>query len=101
MPDQKIKILIIDDDDVDRMAIKRVIKDADIDAEIFDATDMQTGTTLAFEDEFDCIFLDYDLPGNNGFEFLENYRNNKGQSPVIFVTSHADEKLAVEAIKKG
>ncbi|MEP7168420.1 MAG: response regulator, partial [Bacteroidota bacterium] len=101
MSDQKIKILIIDDDDVDRMAIKRVIKYSGIEADIFHATDMQTGTVLAFEKEFDCIFLDYDLPGNDGFEFLENYRNKKGQSPVIFVTSHADKKLADEAIKKG
>src|SRR6185436_8393055 len=101
MPDNKIKILIIDDDDVDRMAIKRALKLAGLDADVFNATDIETGTTLAFEEDFSCIFLDYNLPGNNGFDFLENYISKKGQAPVILVTSHANENLATEALKKG
>jgi signal transduction histidine kinase/DNA-binding response OmpR family regulator len=101
MPDTKTKILIIDDDDVDRMTIKRALMLAGINADIFTATDIETGTSLAFEEEFACIFLDYNLPGNNGFDFLENYRSKNGKSHVILVTSHGDENLAAEAIKKG
>jgi signal transduction histidine kinase/DNA-binding response OmpR family regulator len=101
MSENKIKILIIDDDDVDRMVIKRALKDSGLEADVFNATDMETGTVLAFEEEFACIFLDYSLPGNNGFEFLENYVSKKGNSPVILVTSSEDETIAIEAIKKG
>lgn len=101
MSDKKIKILIIDDDNVDRLIIKRALNDAGISAEILTATDVETGYAIAIREEFKCIFLDYNLPGNSGFEFLEAYISKKGTSPVIFVTSHADESLASAAIKKG
>ena len=101
MADNKIKILIIDDDDVDRMIIKRALQGAGIIADIFTATDIETGHALASEENFECIFLDYNLPGNNGLEFLKAYRSNNGQSPVILVSSHIDDNTEKEAISTG
>lgn len=101
MLNQKIKILIIDDDDVDRMMIKRALKLSGFNADVFTAIDMESGISLATEETFDCIFLDYNLPGDNGFQFLDNYKSAGGLAPVIMVTSKGDEKLAVEAMKKG
>ncbi|MEO5571264.1 MAG: response regulator [Bacteroidia bacterium] len=101
MSDKQIKILIIDDDEVDRMMIERALKTAGFTAEVFNATDSDTGIKLALEEKFDCIFLDYNLPGKNGFGFLETYRSRNGKSPVIFITAHGNEKLAAEAISKG
>ncbi|MBL0339465.1 MAG: response regulator [Bacteroidetes bacterium] len=50
---------------------------------------------------FDCIFLDYNLPDCNGLEFLSNHKEEISGAPVIIVTSHGDEKLAVDAMRQG
>ncbi|MFM7725929.1 MAG: histidine kinase dimerization/phospho-acceptor domain-containing protein, partial [Flavobacteriales bacterium] len=51
--------------------------------------------------EFDCIFLDYNLPGATGIEVLASIRECGNDSPVIFITSHKDMRTAVEAMKSG
>lgn len=101
MPENRIKVLIIDDDDIDRMMIKRALKLSGFNADIFTAVDIETGKALAAEDSFQYIFLDYSLPGNNGFDFLDYYKEINGTAPIIMVTSRGDENLAVEAMKKG
>lgn len=101
MPGVQIKILIIDDDSVDRKILQRCIAQSEFDADITSAADIESGIKSATENAFDCIFLDYNLPGNNGFYFLEEYKRKSGSAPVIMITSKGDEKLAVEAMKKG
>ncbi len=96
-----IKILIVDDDEVDRKMIIRALKLSGFGADVSVATDIESGETLAKNIKFDCIFLDYNLPGSNGFQFLDNHISGENTTPVIMVTSIGDEKLAVESIKKG
>jgi CheY-like chemotaxis protein len=97
----KIKVLIIDDDEVDRMMIVRGLKLTGLNIDICNATDFETGTALVTKTEFDFIFLDYNLPGNSGFEFLESYKAKGGKARVIVVTSFGDEQLAAQALEKG
>lgn len=101
MENEKIKILIIDDDEVDRKMIIRTLKLSGFSADVSVAVDIESGELLAKNEKFDCIFLDYSLPGSNGFQFLDNHNSGENATPVIMVTSIGDEKLAVESIKKG
>jgi PAS domain S-box-containing protein len=101
MAEKKIKVLIIDDDDVDKQAVKRALKSSGYNVELLSAQDIETGLLSAANNRFDCIILDYSLPGATGFEFMERYKSMNGKSPVIMVTSLGDEQLAVEAMKKG
>ena len=98
---EKIKILIIDDDEVDRISLKRSIKSSGFNAEIITATSMAEGLNAVKNQSFDCIFLDYNLPDSNGLDFLKDHKNELNGAPVIVVTSHGDEKLAVEAMRMG
>ena len=50
------------------------------------------------------ILLDIEMPGMSGFEFLKRLVDRKSinkNTPVIFVTSHADKKLFAEAVNAG
>ena len=51
----------------------------------------------------DIILLDIEMPDMTGFEVLEeiNKDPDKKNIPVIFVTSHASEKLVLKAIGRG
>jgi PAS domain S-box-containing protein len=101
MNTEKLNILVIDDDEIDRIALKRSIRSSGFIAEIVAASNQQEGLDALKAMHFDCIFLDYNLPDCNGIEFLKAHKNQIDGAPVIVVTSHGDEKLAVEAMRSG
>jgi diguanylate cyclase (GGDEF)-like protein len=51
----------------------------------------------------DCIVLDFDLPDMDGLEFLASLCGRESEPPaaVVMLSGHGDEKIAVEALKKG
>jgi PAS domain S-box-containing protein len=95
------QILIVEDDEVDRMIIKRAIKASGLDLSVSFAEDADSGMEAASGKEFDCIFLDYNLPGGTGLDLLKRIKAEGNNSPIIIVTSHGDENIAVEAMKSG
>ncbi len=101
MKEQVLQILVVEDDDLDRMIMKRALKASEIAHELHFAVDHESGLEAAKEREYDCIFLDYNLPGGTGLELLKAIRAADNTSPIIIVTSQGDEKLAVQAIKNG
>ncbi|MBK9638996.1 MAG: response regulator [Bacteroidetes bacterium] len=62
---------------------------------IKDAIDLSTIKT------FDCIFLDYYFPEQNGIDFLKYYSEHGKGASIIMVTSEEDIHLAVECMKLG
>jgi two-component system sensor histidine kinase/response regulator len=53
------------------------------------------------KESYDAIVLDYSLPKKNGLELLQDIKENQYDAPVVMITSHSDEKIAVEAMKQG
>src|SRR6185369_1903376 len=101
MTDQRLQILIVEDDEVDRMIIKRALKTSGINVEVSFAEDHESGKAATQNKNYDCIFLDYNLPDGTGIDLLNAIRLSGNNSPIIIVTSHGDEKVAVEAMKSG
>ena len=99
--DKILKILIIDDDEVDRMTLIRALKNADYASTITQCADGETGFAYLQKETFDCLFLDYLLPGSDGLQMLKKIRNEGFTAPIIVITSQGDEKLAVEMMKSG
>ena len=57
--DEQIKILIVDDDAVDRMALKRALKSTDFAVTISEAGDADSALSQITAGQYSCIFLDY------------------------------------------
>jgi len=49
----------------------------------------------------DCIVSDYDMPGQNGIEFLQSVRDRWTDLPFILFTGKGSERVASEAISNG
>jgi two-component system, sensor histidine kinase and response regulator len=99
--DKIFKVLIIDDDRIDRMTVIRAFKGADFQTEILEAIDCATGIALAVADRFDCIFIDYRLPDGNGIELLQKLREQGIRIPIVSLTGQSDDRVAVELMKAG
>ena len=101
MKNQITSVLVVEDDALDRLNMKRQLAKSNLELEIYYAEDYQSALEASRHKEFDCIFLDYNLPGATGLEVLRAIRNCGNNSPVIFITSHKEMNVAVEAMKSG
>lgn len=98
---ERLKILIIDDDDVDRIAVSRHLKKSTLPVDIEEAYDGATGLQALRQNTHDCVFLDYLLPGSDGLDILRKLRTEGVRTPIIMLTRQGDEQIAVEMMKAG
>jgi PAS domain S-box-containing protein len=99
----KIKILLAEDDDFDKMAFRRLIKKTDIPYElnVFSSAKEALVHFKTNTEFYDCIFTDYRLPGETGLILLKSIKKINEDIPVVVLTSHGDEKIAVDMMKAG
>lgn len=99
--EELLKILIIDDDEVDRLAVQRALKKAGVRLETTEAEDCSSGLDQLQNNTFDCVFLDYRLPDQSGLELLKHAQALQIRVPLIVLTGQGDEQIAVEIMKAG
>lgn len=99
--DEQLGILLIDDDTVDRMAVRRTLRAAGLDVALAEVSDHAGALRALAEREFDCILLDYRLPDIDGLGVLRDLRERGITAPVVMLTGQGDEQLAVEIMKAG
>ncbi|GAJ73339.1 sensory box/GGDEF domain protein [Vibrio sp. JCM 18904] len=98
-----MKVLIIDDDTIDRLAIKKTLRSTDLPISIIEeAQTAHEGLDKALKQSFDVILLDYQLPPSTGMEVLIALKSNSDFSTSIVMLSHSnDEELALKCIEMG
>ncbi|WP_051360105.1 response regulator [Adhaeribacter aquaticus] len=98
---ENIRLLIIDDDEVDRITIQRSLRKVDFPATIDMAERGEEGLAMLLENSYNCILVDYRLPDTDGVELLKKIRAQGIDIPVLIVTSQGDERIAAEALRSG
>ncbi|MCW3090237.1 MAG: hypothetical protein JWP81_1306 [Ferruginibacter sp.] len=99
--DKKIKILHLEDVSDDAELVKRVLKKAQMDAEIM-VVDKKNDYVLALmEFSPDVILSDHSLPSFNSVEALSIFHQSGMKIPFILVTAAISEEYAVSVIKAG
>jgi signal transduction histidine kinase len=99
--EERLKVLVVDDDDVDRMAVRRSLKASGIEADVTEAADAAAALEYARAARFDCGLFDFRMPGSDGLELLRQLRAENIQMPVIMLTGFGDEQTAVDLMKAG
>ncbi len=95
-----IKLLLIDDDAIDRKMFKKYLKAFPEDGfSILEFETGEAGLKYCNQQKPDCMLLDYSLPDLNGLEFLSQLDNTS--FPILMLTGQGDETIAVEAMKLG
>jgi two-component system sensor histidine kinase/response regulator len=96
-----LKIAVIDDDEVDRLRVRRALKIAGLHFQMVEAADGPAALALLAREPFDCAFLDYQLPKQDGGQVLRQLRASGVDVPVIILAGQGDERVAVELMKAG
>ncbi len=99
--EKTLRILLIDDDGVDRMAVCRALGKIEFSVNILEASNYEEAITYLENNEFDCIFLDYHLPGKDGLAVVRELRDSGNKIPLVILTGQGDEQIAVEIMKAG
>ena len=98
--DKKKKVLIIDDEKMNIMALAHYINDQ---YEVLVATNGQEGLKVAENHLPDIILLDIIMPGLTGFDVIERLKKIEATKriPVIFVTGLANESNIEKGLRLG
>ena len=93
-------ILIVDDS----LEIVRVLREymlSPLGYHVLSAADGKEGLAQALAHAPDLILLDMNMPHMSGMEMLVALRQTECEAPVIFMTLHGSESVAVEAFRLG
>jgi PAS domain S-box-containing protein len=96
-----IRVLHVDDDPefVDLAATFLEREDERLVVET--ATSVDEALDLLGEIGVDCVVSDYDMPGQDGIEFLETVREARSDLPFLLFTGRGSEGIASRAISAG
>jgi CheY-like chemotaxis protein len=103
MNDQVLNILLVEDDQIDVMNVKRAFTKSHILNPLFVAADgleaLQKLRGGLIPSGRRLILLDLNMPRMNGIEFLREIRNDPelAPTPVVVLTTSNDERDKVEA----
>ena len=95
------KIFLVDDDEIDAMAFERTLKKTGLDYSLTHCINANEALDQINLGQYDCIFLDYQLPGSDGLVLLKKIKELGISAPIAVMTSQGDEKIAVEMMKAG
>ena len=91
-------ILVVDDDDGIRSLVKKYLNENNY--LITTAQNAEEAITKIELIKFDLIILDIMMPGKNGLEFIQEYKN-KLDTPIILLTARGEAKERIEGLEIG
>jgi len=93
----RYKILLVEDDRLDQMAFKRMVKEENPPYDYIIAGSVAQARQILGGEKFDLVFIDYLLGDGTAFDILESITD----TPSVFTTGTGSEELAVKAMKSG
>jgi len=95
------RILIVDDHPIVRDGLKRLVEqngEMSVAGEAGNAAEALRRLRAA---EWDVVVLDLSLPGRSGLDLLADVRRLRPKTPVLVLTMHGEDDLAIRAFRGG
>jgi len=100
--DDSINVLVIDDDDVDREKILRLLKKIPMQVHVKEGSSAKDAINFINEFEFDCAILDYQLKDALGSEIVSLMKKkNVRPIAIIMVSNNTDQQLVANVVRDG
>ncbi|MEA2144359.1 MAG: hypothetical protein QOI64_2789 [Solirubrobacteraceae bacterium] len=95
------KILIVDDHEVVREGVKKVLGELPDTITFGEAGTAPDALRLAREQDWDVVMLDLSLGDRGGLEVLKELKQTRPRLPVLILSMHSEEQYARRAFKAG
>ena len=96
-------ILVIDDSKTARQQVIDILKRNSLVQSYYEAADGIVGLKMAINHQVDLILCDVEMPGMDGFKFLQmlSCREELHDTPVIMVTGREDAEAKIRSLEQG
>ncbi|WP_321313599.1 response regulator transcription factor [Halarcobacter sp.] len=94
-----MKILLLEDDTLLNEIIIEYLEE--LDNEVISTFDGQEALESIYENRFDLLILDVNVPSLNGFELLKELKSNSIDIPTIYITSLHTSKDMEDGFQAG
>src|ERR1700689_5736821 len=92
-------VMIVDDDDSIRKAVRRLMEPCGFAVETFASAEEFLGSDRLAKTS--CLILDIHMPGMNGLELQKRLVASGFVVPIIFITAFTDERAFTQAMNAG
>jgi DNA-binding NarL/FixJ family response regulator len=100
-PRQRLRVLVVDDDDLFRVAVRTLLETDRRLNVIGEAADGQQALDAAIELSPDVVLMDLDMPGMGGLEAIAQLARRVAGPPVIVLTGSNDPRAIERAHAAG
>jgi FixJ family two-component response regulator len=98
--DQDTKfIAIVDDDQSVQSALQDLMEADGLSARSFGSAEefLQSG----LQRKTACLIVDIRMPGMSGLELQARLKEDRFDTPIIFITAHGDARVRMQAMREG
>ncbi|WP_445631800.1 ATP-binding protein [Nostoc sp. DSM 114167] len=99
--EETLKILVVDDDEVDRIAICSALTKAGVRIELSEVGNGNEAFSVLSITTYDCVFLDYRLPDRDALTLIQQLRSSEIKVPLVVITGQGDEEITLQLLKAG
>jgi DNA-binding NtrC family response regulator len=94
------RILIIDDE-VDMLMLLRMIIEDNTDYDVETTNSPTEGIKLFREEDYDLVITDLKMPGLDGMDIFDEFKDLNPDVPVIMITAYGSIETSDDALRKG
>lgn len=95
------KVLIVDDEEIERISMRKILSEAFKGLELKEARNGQMAVDIAKDYRPDIILMDIKMPGLNGLDAIREIMKTAPSVKCIMVTAHDTFEFAREALQLG
>jgi formate transporter len=93
------RMLIIDDDEIVLGSCRRIFTEEGFDVTI--TSSPKEGLKLAADSQFDVILCDWQMPGFDGMDVVEEVHRRSPDATIVMISGYPSVGRATEAMKRG
>jgi len=102
MAENRINILLVEDDPEDVWVMRNLLGDRwDAPFQLAHVELLSAAIERCAEQRFDVVLLDLSLPDSRGLETFFAMHAHAGDVPIVVLSGHADQQSAVKAVQAG
>jgi DNA-binding NarL/FixJ family response regulator len=95
------RVLVVDDSGTMRSIVRKILSASNFTLDIHDAADGMAALKQLRSSNFGVVFVDYNMPGLNGFDMLSQIKRERPGAAVVMISSTLDPSIADKARAAG